>query len=59
MWLVLKDKVLVRQILSTYSVSLLLGLFQDFGQPRPDGEPLDRGRYHPCCHCDCHSCQVM
>jgi len=59
MWLALKDKVLVRRILSTYSVSLLLGLFQDFGQPRPDGEPPDRGRYHPCCHCDCCSRQVM
>jgi len=59
MWLALKDKVLVHRILSTYSVSLLLGLFQDFGQPRPDGEPPDRGRYHPCCHCDCHSHQVM
>ena len=52
------DKVLVCWILSTYSVSLLLGLFQDFGQPCPDGEPLDWGHYHPCCHCDCRSCQV-
>jgi len=41
MWLVFKDKVLVHQILSTYLVSLLLSLFQDFGQPRPDGEPPD------------------
>ena len=59
MQLALEDKVLVHQILPTYSnflklnscmpqivlmvatvVSLLLGLFQDFGQPRPDGEPL-------------------
>jgi len=58
-WLVLKDKVLVCWILSTYSVSLLLSLFQDFGQPCPDGKPPGQGHYHPCCHCDCHSCWVM
>jgi len=57
-WLALKDKVLVCQILSTYSVSLLLSLFQYFGQPCPNREPLDWGHYHPCCHCDCRSRQV-
>ncbi|KAG6844224.1 hypothetical protein H0H87_008672 [Tephrocybe sp. NHM501043] len=38
MWLALKDKVLV--LLSIAAViSLALGLFQDFGTPRVDGEP--------------------
>ncbi|KAG6918647.1 hypothetical protein DXG01_012766 [Tephrocybe rancida] len=38
MWLALKDKVLV--LLSIAAViSLALGLFQDFGTPRPEGEP--------------------
>ncbi|KAI0925597.1 hypothetical protein AcV5_008291 [Taiwanofungus camphoratus] len=38
MWLALKDKVLV--LLSVAAVvSLALGFFQDFGTPRPPGEP--------------------
>jgi Ca2+-transporting ATPase len=38
MWLALKDKVLI--LLSIAAViSLALGLFQDFGTPRPPGEP--------------------
>jgi Ca2+-transporting ATPase len=38
MWLALKDKVLV--LLSIAAViAFALGLFQDFGQPRPEGEP--------------------
>ncbi|KAF8071684.1 calcium-transporting ATPase [Lyophyllum atratum] len=38
MWMALKDKVLV--LLSIAAViSLALGLFQDFGTPRPEGEP--------------------
>ncbi|KAG5354130.1 hypothetical protein C0989_007491 [Termitomyces sp. Mn162] len=38
MWVALKDKVLV--LLSVAAViSLALGLFQDFGTPRPEGEP--------------------
>ncbi|KAF9457841.1 hypothetical protein BDZ94DRAFT_1325934 [Collybia nuda] len=41
MWMALKDKVLV--LLSIAAViSLALGLFQDFGTPRPEGEaPVD------------------
>ncbi|KAH9945065.1 calcium-translocating P-type ATPase [Epithele typhae] len=38
MWLALKDKVLVLLSIAAV-VSLALGLFQDFGTPRPDGEP--------------------
>ncbi|KAM5537221.1 hypothetical protein V8D89_009154 [Ganoderma adspersum] len=38
MWLALKDKVLVLLSIAAV-VSLALGFFQDFGTPRPDGEP--------------------
>ncbi|KIK99153.1 hypothetical protein PAXRUDRAFT_132713 [Paxillus rubicundulus Ve08.2h10] len=38
MWLALKDKVLVLLSIAAV-VSLALGLFQDFGTPRPEGEP--------------------
>ncbi|KAF8837766.1 Ca-transporting ATPase [Paxillus ammoniavirescens] len=38
MWLALKDKVLVLLSIAAV-VSLALGLFQDFGTPRPAGEP--------------------
>ncbi|TFK49949.1 calcium-translocating P-type ATPase [Heliocybe sulcata] len=38
MWLALKDKVLILLSIAAI-VSLALGLFQDFGTPRPAGEP--------------------
>ncbi|KAI0342676.1 calcium-translocating P-type ATPase [Trametopsis cervina] len=38
MWLALKDKVLVLLSIAAI-VSLALGFFQDFGTPRPEGEP--------------------
>ncbi|TCD63338.1 hypothetical protein EIP91_005657 [Steccherinum ochraceum] len=38
MWLALKDKVLVLLSIAAV-VSLALGFFQDFGTPRPEGEP--------------------
>ncbi|KAF9811644.1 hypothetical protein IEO21_06493 [Rhodonia placenta] len=38
MWLALKDKVLVLLSIAAV-VSLALGFFQDFGTPRPPGEP--------------------
>ncbi|KAL1949633.1 hypothetical protein VTO73DRAFT_8514 [Trametes versicolor] len=38
MWLALKDKVLVLLSIAAV-VSLALGFFEDFGQPRTDGEP--------------------
>ncbi|TFY55009.1 hypothetical protein EVG20_g9475 [Dentipellis fragilis] len=38
MWMALKDKVLVLLSIAAV-VSLALGLFQDFGTPRPAGEP--------------------
>ncbi|RDB25860.1 Calcium-transporting ATPase 2 [Hypsizygus marmoreus] len=41
MWMALKDKVLVLLSIAAV-VSLALGLFQDFGTPRPEGEaPVD------------------
>ncbi|KAH9168805.1 calcium-translocating P-type ATPase [Lactarius sanguifluus] len=38
MWLALQDKVIVLLSIAAV-VSLALGLFQDFGTPRPEGEP--------------------
>ncbi|KAJ7104244.1 calcium-transporting ATPase [Mycena belliarum] len=38
MWAAMKDKVLILLSIAAV-VSLALGLFQDFGTPRPDGEP--------------------
>ncbi|KAI9449869.1 calcium-translocating P-type ATPase [Lactarius psammicola] len=38
MWLALQDKVIILLSIAAV-VSLALGLFQDFGTPRPEGEP--------------------